>query len=377
MAAANNTAGDRVVAFTAGDGRALNLVHVQGPRPPTRGPVLLVHGAGVRANIFRPPVALNFVDALLACGHDVWLENWRASTDLPPCDWTLDQAALYDHPAAVQTVLAETGAASLKAVIHCQGSTSFTMAAVAGLLPQVDVIVSNAVSLHPLVCKASRLKSRFAVPVLGLLTNHLNPQWGDGEGTLANSLRVRTLRALVKLTHRECNNGVCGFASFTYGTGFPVLWRHEHLSDEVHDWIRGEFGAVPLTFFRQMARCIGAGQLLRQEALPGLPADYAAAPPRCNARFVFVAGRRNDCFQWQSQRASFDWFNQHQPGHHALHVFDDYGHLDVFIGQHAARDTFPVMLDALESPVANPPLPAFMATPVPIPSPSHIHQEPA
>ena len=343
-------AGDRVVAFKAGDGRALNLVHVHGPRAPSRGPVLLVHGAGVRANIFRPPVAVSFVDALIERGHDVWLENWRASTDLPPCNWTLDQAALYDHPAAVQTVLAETGAASLKAVIHCQGSTSFTMAAVAGLLPQVDVIVSNAVSLHPQVCTASRLKSKFALPVVGWLTDHLNPQWGEGGGDHAQRLGVRTLRALVSLTHHECDNGVCRFASFTYGTGFPVLWRHQNLSDEVHHWIRGEFAAVPLSFFHQMAKCLSAGHLVRSEALPGLPADYAAAPPRSTARFVFVAGRRNDCFQWQSQRTSFDWFNQHQPGRHALQVFDDYGHLDVFIGQHAARDTFPAMLDALDAP---------------------------
>jgi hypothetical protein len=29
-------------------------------------------------------------------------------------------------------------------------------------------------------------------------------------------------------------------------------------------------------------------------------------------------------------------------------LFDDYGHLDVFLGQHAARDTYPVMLAALQ-----------------------------
>ncbi len=44
-----------VVPFTAGDGMPLNLHHVVGERPPTRGPVLLVHGAGVRADIFRAP----------------------------------------------------------------------------------------------------------------------------------------------------------------------------------------------------------------------------------------------------------------------------------------------------------------------------------
>jgi len=46
---------ERVVPFTAGDGMELNLVNVTGRRPPARGPVLLVHGAGVRANIYRAP----------------------------------------------------------------------------------------------------------------------------------------------------------------------------------------------------------------------------------------------------------------------------------------------------------------------------------
>ncbi len=341
---------DRIVPFTTADGRSLHLVHVVGEHAPSLGPVLLVHGAGVRANIFRPPVATHFVDALLARGHDVWLENWRASIDLPPCEWTLDQVALYDRPAAVQTVLAETGAASLKAVIHCQGSTSFTMSAVAGLLPQVEVIVSNAVSLHPVVNGASRLKSQLAVPVVGWLTDYLNPQWGEGRGADVDRMTVRALRNLVNLTQTDCENGVCRFASFTYGAGCDVLWPHDQLDHAVHDWISGEFGAVPLSFFNQMSRCIAAGQMIRHEALSDLPADYAAAPPRCETRFAFVAGRRNNCFSWQSQQNSHTWFNRHQPGRHSLKVFDDYGHLDVFLGQHAARDTFPYMLAALDAP---------------------------
>lgn len=105
---------DRIVPFVAGDRMRCHLIHVRGDRTPTKGPVLLVHGAGVRANIFRPPVETTFVDALLAHGYDVWLENWRASIDLPPTQWTLDQAALYDHPSAVRKVLEETGANTLK-----------------------------------------------------------------------------------------------------------------------------------------------------------------------------------------------------------------------------------------------------------------------
>src|SRR5512135_3827750 len=97
---------ERIVPFTASDGLTLNLINVRSAdRPPARGPVLLVHGAGVRANIFRAPVPVTVVDALLDDGFDVWLENWRASIDLPPSQWTLYQAAVFDHPAAVATVI--------------------------------------------------------------------------------------------------------------------------------------------------------------------------------------------------------------------------------------------------------------------------------
>ena len=109
---------ERVVPFTTEDGHHLNLINVRGPRQPTREPVILVHGAGVRGNIFRAPVETTIVDALLDAGYDVWLENWRASIDVPLSDWNLDQAARYDHPAAVETVQRETGADSMKAIIH-------------------------------------------------------------------------------------------------------------------------------------------------------------------------------------------------------------------------------------------------------------------
>jgi lambda repressor-like predicted transcriptional regulator len=336
------------IPFTAGDGHACNLIHVtarrHSGREPTRGPVLLVHGAGVRANIFEPPVETSFVDALIDHGYDVWLENWRASIDLPPSEWTLDQAALHDHPAAVRTVVEKTGAPLIKAVIHCQGSTSFMMSAVAGLVPQVTTIVSNAVSLHPVVSWISHRKSRYAVPIVSRMTRYLNPQWGEQ----AQGAVPRLLQGLVKLTHHECSNGVCRFSSFTYGTGFPVLWRHENLSAPVHDWIRGEFANVPMSFFRQMARCLDAGRLVA--GLPGLAPDPTAEAPKTDARFAFIAGELNDCFKWQSQQRTYDWFERHSPGRHSLHVLGGYGHLDVFLGKNAASDTFPVMLAELDRP---------------------------
>jgi pimeloyl-ACP methyl ester carboxylesterase len=335
-----------VVPFSAADGFQCNLIHVRGDQPPSKGPVLLVHGAGVRANIFQPLTDTTLVDYLLVNGYDVWLENWRASIDFAPNRWTLDQAAAYDHPAAVQKVVEKTGSAEIKAVIHCQGSTSFMMSAVAGLVPQVTTIVSNAVALHPVVPGISRLKLSLATPLVATMTDYLNPQWG----LKADGFVPKLLAGAVALTHHECDNAVCKFSSFTYGTGFPVLWRHENLNDATHEWLKHEFASVPLRFFSQIGRSVNKGQLVSVEGLAQLPAAFAAQPPKTTARFAFLAGEQNICFLPESQQRTFDFFEQQRRDFHSLHILPDYGHLDVFIGKNAAQDVFPIILDELDRP---------------------------
>ncbi len=336
----------RVIPFTAGDGFALNLINVRNPARCDLGAVLLVHGAGVRANLFRAPVKTNIVDALISAGYDVWLENWRASIDLPRNLWTLDQAAAFDHPAAVQTVCKETGHERIKAIIHCQGSTSFMMSAVAGLVPQVETIVANAVSLHPVVPTWSAAKLRFVVPCVQMLTRYLDCQWGNHTPDLTASF----LSSLVRLTHHECNNTVCKFVSFTYGSGFPALWLHENLNETTHEWIRHEFAHVPLTFFRQMARCVARGRLVAYEKLRGLPDDYTAQPPQTDARFALFAGDKSRCFLPESQMRTHDYLSRFRKDFHTLHRFPNYSHLDVFIGKSADNDVFPLMLHELAKP---------------------------
>jgi pimeloyl-ACP methyl ester carboxylesterase len=323
---------------------ALNLIRIQGTRAPVLPPVLLVHGAGVRANLFRAPIERTIVDELIDRGYDVWLENWRASIDVPPNLWTLDQAAVYDHPRAVQTIVRETGCSEVKAIIHCQGSTSFMMSAAAGLVPEVSTIVTNAVSLHPVVPESSRLKILFTVPMVKRFTDYLDPQWGLKQPDLF----TRALNAFVQATHRECDNAVCKWISFTYGTGFPTLWSHEHLTPETHEWIKQEFAKVPLRFFEQMGACLKKGHLISWERFPELPADFVAQPPRTKARFAFFAGENNRCFLAESQTRTFDYVNRIRSGFHTLRTIPNYGHLDVFLGKDAARDVFPLMLEELE-----------------------------
>jgi hypothetical protein len=105
---------------------------------------------------------------------------------------------------------------------------------------------------------------------------------------------------------------------------------------------------VPVTFFRQIARCIRAGHLVSYEPTPGLPEDYTAAPVKTDARWVFFSGRRNRCFLPESQERSYHWLDAQAPGRHGLHVLEGYSHLDLFLGRNAARDVFPIMLAELE-----------------------------
>ncbi|MEA2358684.1 MAG: hypothetical protein QOI62_1944 [Solirubrobacteraceae bacterium] len=337
----------RIVGFTAGDGLPLTLHNIRASpgAEPERGPVLLLHGTGVRANLFfGAPGGVSFVAALVQAGYDVWASNWRASIDFPPHPYTLDQAALFDHPAAIRAILDDTGRERLKVLAHCQGSTSFVITALAGLAPEVETVVSSAVSLHPVVPRWSRLKLTALVPLLSLTTPYIDAQWGARPPT---PLAWATAR-VARLARRECGDPVCALGNFMYGAGPDVLWRHANLDDATHHWTSREFGFAPNRFMRQIRRSVLAGHLVPYEHLSGLPASYVAEPPRIDAPWTFVAGTRNRLFTCESQERTHAWFDGFEPGRHYLDVVDGYGHLDVFFGRDAPQATFPRFLAGLE-----------------------------
>ncbi len=327
------------IPFTSHDGFQCNLLRVKSNQPCNKGPLLLVHGAGVRANIFNPPNEKTLIQMAHDAGYDVWLENWRGSIDLEPNPWDLDIVANNDHPAAVQKIVQITGEQELKAIIHCQGSTSFMISAAKGLVPQVKTIISNAVSLHPVVPKYSRFKLKVYVPLVTPLFKYINPQWGKH----APDLKSKFLRLIVKVFHQEDDTLVGKFVSFTYGAGWPALWRLENLNPETKNWIQDEFAEVPLSFFHHISKCVRAGQLVTNDQNQSSYPDQW----KSDARVVLFAGAKNLCFLDESQKKTYDFLNQLTPGKHKLHVLDKYSHLDVFFGKDSHKDVFPIMLQEL------------------------------
>ncbi|MEX2592907.1 MAG: alpha/beta fold hydrolase [Anditalea sp.] len=327
------------IEFEALDGFKCNLKHLVGT--PTKGPVLLVHGAGVSGNIFNPPTEKNLIDCLLEEGYDVWIENWRGSIELTPNEWNLDQVALYDHPAAVQKVIELTGCKEIKAIIHCQGSTSFMISAVLGLVPEVKTIISNAVSLHPVVPNYSLFKIHGYIPIIRNFYTYLNPQWG----LQAPDFKSRLLKLIVQATHHEKDTLVGKFVSFVYGAGFPALWRLENLDAPTMEWIQHEFAHVPLSFFYHIRKCVNAGVLVPYEG--NQVETYAPKEIKTDARIILFAGAKNKCFLPESQQLTFGYLEKINPGFHTLYTMEDYSHLDIFLGKNAHNDIFPHMITEL------------------------------
>ena len=325
------------------------------PVAPTLGPVLLVPGSGVRAEMYYgQPVGPSCAEHLLRLGYDVWVESWRASIDLPPNAYTLDHAAMIDHPRAVETILdvcerEGVAQAALKAVIHCQGSISFMMAVVAGRIDsRVTHIVSSAVSLFIDVTESTWLKQRLAMPVVGAAFDGLDAQWGIRPITPAAGL----FAAAAKRMERRCGNPTCQVANYMYGSGWDVLFRHVDddgvtpwIAEAVHEWAGREVGYTPLSLIRQVAESSRHGHIVPSASPPpDTPPAYLASAPQTEAQITFMAGDHNNMFRWQGQRRAHEFFQDTgREGQTDFVALPGFGHLDTFWAHRAPEVSFRVI----------------------------------
>jgi hypothetical protein len=332
----------------------LNLHHLRiagVKRRGARGPVLLAHGAGVRAQMFYgQPSGETIVDRLLRERYDVWALNWRGSIDFHNNSYTLDEVARFDHPAAVKKVLEETGKRSLRALVHCQGSVSFLMAAVAGYLKRpgseedlVSDVVSSAISLFFEVPDRTWLKQRLTLPLVTRIGKGADPQWG----IRAINTAAKAIAAVSRGSERPCNNAPCQIANFIYGAGWDVLLCHANVDDDVHAWTARELGYTPFSLISQVAESSRYGHIT-PSAWAFAPSSYVGATPDIRTtRFTFLGCTRDTMFQALGQERSARFLDD--CGLQADYVaLNGYGHMDAYWGRDAARDVFPSVLAGLE-----------------------------
>jgi len=329
--------------FETADNVKLRLTRYKGG---SKGPVILTHGAGVSSRIFSmDTLDTNLLEYLFAHNYDVWLLDHRASIELPSANtqFTADDVAKYDYPAAVDTVLKITCAENVQFVAHCYGATTLTMSLLGGWLKGVRSVVYSQVSMHKKVPFLTRLKvGLYAPTVLSKLGIRLptayvanNSKWWD-----------KSFNSLLSLFHpikkgERCNNPVCYRITFLYGQ----LYNHAQLNKLTHDNIHEMFGVTNVTSMKHLALMVRKGQLVNIQGedcyLPHL--ERMAIP------MTFISGEENRCFLPESTEITYN--NLCEKNGKDLYkrvVIPNYGHIDCIFGKNAVKDVYPYILNHLE-----------------------------
>lgn len=337
--------------FHTEDGLGLTLLRFQ--RNPGGDAVMVVHGLTTSTDMFIMPEHENLVSHLLDRGYDVWCLDYRMSNrhsyNLFKHRWTLDDVALYDFPAAVDTIRAHVGEDHrLDVIAHCLGATTFAMSLFARLV-DVDSAILNSVALTPRVPRWSQFKLAWAPGLVdGLLgVPYLNPRWSEDPGLTRGELLSRA----VSFFHPECDVPACHMLSMMWGTGWPALYEHENLADVTHKRGADLYGATSMNYYRHVNRMIGAGGAVKYHrddpTYDRLPNNYFRHALEVETPILFMTGENNRVFT-DSNIVCFERLDRIAPGRHQLHIFEGYGHQDPFMGEHVARDIFPRLDDFMD-----------------------------
>lgn len=331
------------------DGFSIRLTRYQGG---TKGPVLLAPGFSVRASSFAADtVQGNLVDALMAAGYDVWLFDYRASADSgSPIGaghpYSIDDIATVDWPAAVDSVRRATGAPSVQVVAHCVGSMSLLMALLRGL-EGVRSVIASQLTLHPVTTWLNEAKADLQLARVLEGVQALAGQFNSVPAVPATDLdhQIDVMTWGVPVPDGEaCKNPVCRRVFSFFGASYT----HAQLNAATHSAMGRWFGPVSLAPFEQLTQIMLAGHVVDANGdetylQPGLARQGLALP------ITFIAGARNQIFLPETSLRTQAWLKGVNANtRYERRVFDDYAHMDHFIGRNAARDVFPYLLSELE-----------------------------
>ncbi|MFY0567853.1 alpha/beta hydrolase [Archangium lansingense] len=330
------------VPFKTSDGLELLLTRHQAG---SKGPVILSHGLGVSSRIFTiDTIETNLLEYLCANGYDVWLLDYRSSILLSAANtqYSADDVALKDYPAAVAKVREVTGAPSVQMVAHCFGATTFSMALLGGLEGVRSAVMSQ-ISTEFVVPKLVGLKAGLHTPnVLEKLGFRSMTAYTDTKSDWLGRLYNKAVDLYPVDKDEECDSPVCHRITFMYS----LLYEHAQLNEATHAALHEMFGLATMKAFDGIADMVRAGHIVdaseRDSYRPHL--ERMALPIR------FIHGERNGCFLPESTQKTLDALvRANGPGLYSRRVIPEYGHIDCIFGKNAAKDVFPHILEHLET----------------------------
>ncbi|WP_284126139.1 alpha/beta fold hydrolase [Parerythrobacter aestuarii] len=331
----------------SGDGVNIGLTRYRGG---ARGPLVLAPGFSVRASSFATPtVDENLAESLVAQGYDVWLFDYRASadsgndTETPP-EFTIDDIARHDWPAAIAKIREVTGADSVQALAHCVGSMSLLMGIGKGWVSHVRSLISSQLTLHPVTDWLNYMKADLGVAgVLGqisLLDGHMDFVSQGSE----QDYEIDAVAYQIPVPEGQaCKNPTCRRVFGTFGPS----WDHRQLGHDTHLALGSMFSRVSLTPFEQLAAIMHKGLVVDVDGKPIYTDEDSAR--RLALPISFLSGATNQIFYPESGQRTRAWLSQHNGNElYRQRIIPGYGHMDLFIGRNAHREVTPTLLEELE-----------------------------
>ena len=334
-----------VYPLVTADGLQLQLTACRRSQP-SRGAVFLVHGLSTSSDMYIMPEHENLTNHLLDQGYEVWLfdnrQSCRFDYNAREHDWSFDTVAALDYPPALALVRSHVGSEHpLYVIAHCIGAMTFSMALAQQLIPPVDGLVTNAVSLAVEVPPVSRLKLK-ALLESRLIDEGLGITLLDPKAYAQSSLKMRAIQRLVSATHPECDSPVCHMLSFMWGAGNPGLFLHQNISDVTHERLGDLFGPLTLQYFKHIVEAVNHGRVMEfsGRVRPATePIDYLELAKDLRVPQLYIQGAQNHVFADSQKKAYYTLNRQNYVDQH-LKIYQDYGHQDIFMGRFARRDIF-------------------------------------
>jgi choline dehydrogenase-like flavoprotein len=325
--------------FTTEDNVQLRLTRFKGG---TKGPVILSPGFGTSSFAYTIDTTdTNYPEYLYENDYDVWVLDYRASPDLPSSStqFTLDDVARYDYPAAVETVRRVTGAESVQIMAHCVGGLTLMMSLATGLKHVRSAVVSQ-LTLHPRVTPLNKVRSETHMGSLlaGMGVDTLTTDFDDSPGW-AERLYDKALRVYPAGKER-CANPFCRRVLFMYGE----VYDHDQLNDATHEALHEAFGVANLSTLKQISAAIRNGHAVTAQGEDVyLNADGLKLP------IAFIHGEYNRLFLPEGSQKTYEYLCQQNGTElYSRHVIRNYAHMDCFVGKDAARDVYPIVTAELD-----------------------------
>jgi pimeloyl-ACP methyl ester carboxylesterase len=319
---------DEIHFATTADGWRLAVVRYRPAVAPLRSdPVLLIHGIAANRNSLDLTDELSLARHLAARGHDVWLVELRGrGLSMRPrlfsevrYDWSFDEYAERDLPAAAQAVLRATGAPRL----HLVGFSTGALAAYAWLSdPHRELEVASLVSL-------------------GGPTSFKR---------MSRSLSGRVVRNLRWLRHRWLMRVMAPVSGYWHPSPLQIIHNPENTD-----------GAIQRRAMVNMIANFSRNELLQysdwilNDVFRSIDhrRDYRAELPRITTPTLLLAGTRDVLAPPDAVKATFDSIGatdkQFQICSRAQGMRVNYGHYDLLIGREAPAEIYPLIARWIES----------------------------